>query len=297
MYAMFSTLPNIILFWFFTIQPVSFPENTLSHLPENIKRLKLTENKQSPLQEVIKKAEFPDGRKALKDYIDTNLNIPAIAFERNGNKEVVFGAEIIIRIAEDGSVGLIKYHKLHIQPNDPEVVQAVKKELNKFIGQMPKWTPASKNGKQVASVDTISFIQSYAPDVTLEEYYKLKKGRHSDNPNNTNFSSSELKTKDGKQVFQFVQKQPAFPGGDKALRNYLTQHLPYLQKQNSGELVVMSLIINENGAAEDIIIIKPKGVTLDSEETRKVLDKMPLWTPGKQNNKPVPFSYIFPIKY
>ena len=290
-------LPGIILFLIFFTRLFSFSEIPQLPLSEHNKKLILSEKKQNPQQEGFKKAEFPGGRKALNSYIDNNLNVPAIAFERRGNKEVIFGADIIIRVAMDGSLKLLKLQKLRVQPNDPAVIQAVKEELHTFISKMPKWSPATKGGKPVAALDTISFIESYAPDVNFAEYQKLKKIPLSDDPKNTSFSSAELRTKDGTQVYQFVQKQPSFPGGDQALRIYLTQHLPYLQKHNNGELVVMSLVINENGAAEDIIIIKPKGVILDQEETRKVLEKMPLWIPAKQSNKPVPFSYIFSIKY
>ncbi|MGV3588405.1 MAG: energy transducer TonB [Adhaeribacter sp.] len=292
---MFSNLPNIIFFWFFTIQPVSAPENTLSHLPENIKSLMLTQNKQNYPQEIFRKPEFPGGRKALQDYRDKKLIIPAIAFERNENKEVIFGADIIIRVAMDGSVKLLKLQKLHIQPNDPAVISAVKMELQKFIQQMPKWEPATKGGKPVAALDTISFIESYAPDVNFAAYQKLKNIPPASSPKNTVISSAELKTKDGKQVYTFVQSPPVFPGGDKALQAYLIRNLAYL-RQNRGELVVLHLVINEKGETEDIKVEKPQDVTLNPAEVEAVIQKMPVWSPGKQNNRPIPVSYTIPIR-
>ncbi|KAA5547885.1 energy transducer TonB [Adhaeribacter rhizoryzae] len=271
-------LPGIILFIILTARLFSAPEN-----------------KQEPPQEIFKKAEFPGGRQALNSYIDTHLIIPAIAFERRDNKEVIFGADIIIRVAMDGSVKILKLQKMHVQPNDPAVISAVKMELQKFIQQMPKWMPATKGGTPVAALDTISFIESYAPDVNFAAYQKLKNIPPADKPKNTVISSADLKTKDGKRVYTFVQSPPVFPGGDKALQTYLVQNLAYLRQSNE-KLVVLHLVINEKGETEDIKVVKPQGITLNSAEVEAVLQKMPIWSPGKQNNWPIPVSYTLPIR-
>jgi periplasmic protein TonB len=95
-----------------------------------------------------------------------------------------------------------------------------------------------------------------------------------------------------------VQKQASFPGGDKALKEYLTQHLKYLQQQqNTGELVVLNIIVNEKGMAEDLKIVKPEGITISPAEVEAVLKQMPAWTPGKQSGKPLSVSYTFPVRF
>lgn len=108
------------------------------------------------------------------------------------------------------------------------------------------------------------------------------------------FSSVDLKTKDGKKVFAFVEQPPKFPGGNAALQEYLKANIPTLN--GKGELVILNLIINEKGVTEDIKVIKPQNIEL-GPEMNAVLEKMPLWVPGKQSGKPIPVSYTVPIRY
>lgn len=115
-----------------------------------------------------------------------------------------------------------------------------------------------------------------------------------DTTKNITFSSVDLKTKDGKKVFAFVEQPPKFPGGDAALKEYLKANIPTLT--GKGESVILNLIINEKGATEDITVIKPQGIKLGSE-MNAVLEKMPLWAPGKQSGKPIPVSYTISIRY
>jgi hypothetical protein len=243
-----------------------------------------------------KKAEFPGGRKVLRDYLHDNFNVPKVAFKMK-NKEVLIGAQMELQIGTDGSATLLKLANLRVQPKDPAIIQAVKTEFTRFVAQMPKWTPALKDGRPVVSTDTLAYITSFAPNVTWEDYISLKNKTQAEREKTT-FSANDLRTKDGKKVYTFVQKQASFPGGDKALKEYLTQHLKYLQQQqNTGELVVLNIIVNEKGMAEDLKIVKPEGITISLAEVEAVLKQMPAWTPGKQSGKPLPVSYTFPVRF
>ena len=272
-----------------------YEDHAFVGVPENsdINNLNLI-FQQSPSSD--RKAEFLGGRQALRAYLYDNFNAPKVAFKMK-NKEVVIGAQMELQIDPDGSASLLKLSDLRVQPKDPAIIQAVKTEFTRFVAQMPKWTPALKNGRPVVTTDTLGFITSFAPDVTYEDYINLKNKKRSEREKTTPLPN-DLRTKDGKKVYTFVQKQAAFPGGDKALTAYLNQNLKSLPalKQNAGGLVVLNIIVNEKGIAEDLKVMKPEGVTLSPAEVEAVLDQMPTWAPGKQSNKPIPVSYIFPVR-
>jgi hypothetical protein len=171
---------------------------------------------------------------------------------------------------------------------------------------MPKWTPAIKDTRPTASTDSIAYIVSYGPSVSFQEYTELKQQAKVSKPNV--FSSADLKTKGGKQVYAFVEKQPAYPGGDKALKAYLAQKLKNLQESRqlkAGELIILNIVVNEKGIAEDIIATKPQKGTPSSEETlalttkevTNIINEMPQWAPGRQNGKPVAVCHTLPIRF
>ena len=259
-------------------------------------RLNMAEEIFQLRQDTSKKAEFPGGRKAVRDYLDDNFNVPKVAFKMK-NKEVVISAQMELQIDTDGTASLLKLSELWVQPKDAAILQAVKTEITRFVAQMPKWTPATKNGQPVVATDTLSFIRSFAPNVTWEEYNSLKTKVRAER-GNTPAAAGDLRTKDGKKVFTFIEKQPVFPGGDTTLKAYLLQNLKYLQLGHTArELVVLQIIVNEKGIAEDLKVVKPEGVTLTPQEVEAALKQMPVWNPGRQSGTPFPVSYIFAVRF
>lgn len=80
---------------------------------------------------------FPGGEKALDEFISTNLKYPEIAKE-NGVEGVV---NVGFNVKIDGSIGAIKIIRLV----DPDLEQ----ESIRIVKLMPKWIPATVDGKPV----------------------------------------------------------------------------------------------------------------------------------------------------
>lgn len=80
---------------------------------------------------------FPGGESAINEYIAQNLRYPALAKE-NGIEGVV---EVAFTVKADGSVGSIKITRMI----DPDLEQ----EAIRLVKNMPRWTPADKNGAPV----------------------------------------------------------------------------------------------------------------------------------------------------
>ncbi|MBQ2209420.1 MAG: TonB family protein [Prevotella sp.] len=84
-----------------------------------------------------------------------------------------------------------------------------------------------------------------------------------------------------------------FPGGNAALRAYLSQHLPKMEE--SGRMFV-SFIVDENGSLSDIHILR-SGNAEANEATLQLLANMPRWIPGRRNGQIVATPYTLPIDY
>ena len=87
----------------------------------------------------ITPASFPGGAEAEKEYIATNMKYPPMAKE-NGVEGVV---GVIFVVMPDGSIGNIKIKRMV----DPDL----ESEAIRLVKTMPKWNPATDNGKPVES--------------------------------------------------------------------------------------------------------------------------------------------------
>ncbi|WP_138994660.1 M56 family metallopeptidase [Larkinella sp. C7] len=103
--------------------------------------------------------------------------------------------------------------------------------------------------------------------------------------------------KDG--VFTTVEQMPEFPGGNRALGQYLAENLRYppdAQRNNTDGTVFVQFTIGKNGAIYGIRVKKGVGDGCDEEAVR-IIGKMPSWKPGLQNGRPVAVQYILPIQF
>lgn len=111
-------------------------------------------------------------------------------------------------------------------------------------------------------------------------------------------------TPDGKtsieeEVFTVVEEQPEFPGGTKALLNYLSKNIKYptiAQENGIQGRVVLSFIVRKDGSVSDIEIVRGVDPVLDQEAVR-VVEAMPKWKPGKQKGVVVNVKYVLPVMF
>jgi protein TonB len=99
--------------------------------------------------------------------------------------------------------------------------------------------------------------------------------------------------------FILVEEMPEFPGGQKALLNYLSTHVNYpeiAQENGIQGKVYVSFVIDENGNIRNVNILRGVDKSLDSESIR-VVQSMPKWKPGKQRGKAVKVQFNVPITF
>lgn len=99
--------------------------------------------------------------------------------------------------------------------------------------------------------------------------------------------------------FMVVEDMPEFPGGQAALLDYLRKNIKYpriCQENNIQGRVLVTFIVNKDGAIVDPEVVKSVNPSLDKEALR-VISTMPKWKPGSQRGKPVRVKYTVPVNF
>ncbi len=134
------------------------------------------------------------------------------------------------------------------------------------------------------------------------------------------------------KVFEVVEEMPTFPGGQAALMQYLSSNVRYPKKAMERSVqgrVIVSFVINQDGSVSDVRIAKngtkmekpasmkgsDKGKkdgekayvpteeeveearTLLATESKRVVEAMPDWQPGKQKGQAVRVKFNIPLTF
>lgn len=110
---------------------------------------------------------------------------------------------------------------------------------------------------------------------------------------------SEKPEPDSVMRFACVEEKPKYPGGDKALLQFIYDNIDYSQIHLSDSTegkVFVQFVISSNGNVNDVKVIKGVREELDAEALR-VCNKFPNWKPGKHEGKAVPVRFIVPVNF
>lgn len=104
-----------------------------------------------------------------------------------------------------------------------------------------------------------------------------------------------------KNVFDFSQIPPQFPGGDVALYEFLYSNINYSQNaihNNYQGVIYATFVVDEKGEVSQIKIVRGiKGAEELDHSVIQAIRKMPKWTPGKNGGKPVAVRQSIPVKF
>lgn len=96
-----------------------------------------------------------------------------------------------------------------------------------------------------------------------------------------------------------AEQMPSFPGGQKALLDYLSANVRYpddCEETCVQGRVVISFVVERDGSITEAKVAKSVYPSLD-EEALRVVNGMPKWLPGKQNGESVRTKYVIPITF
>jgi TonB family protein len=114
---------------------------------------------------------------------------------------------------------------------------------------------------------------------------------------NVRANQSQQNAKDS--VYTFAEKMPEFPGGEKALVNFLSQNINFpaeaIKRDEHGKVYVQ-FVVSKTGKVENAKVVKSVSPDLDNEALR-VIGSLPDWTPGEQGGEKVSVQRIIPILF
>ena len=150
----------------------------------------------------------------------------------------------------------------------------------RVIRSMPKWLPGQMSDMPVRVKFTIPVTFKMA-ELTPQK-------------------DSVLVQKDDGFKKSLMEENPAFPGGQPALQQFLANNIRYpidALIENIGGTVLVEFMINQDGSISDIEVVKSSGNKLLDKEGIRVVKSMPRWILGKKNGEPVRAKYSLPIQF
>ena len=246
---------------------------------------------------------FPGGVMALMEFLQKNVKYPVEA-----QKKGVEGRVLVSFVVEkDGSLTEIKT----VKSVDP----LLDEEAVRVVSAMPKWEPGKQKGKPVRVKYNVPISFKLTGSATKTDGQTAPALSPADAP--TAQSSSE------ERIFEVVEKMPEFPGGAKALMEYISYNVRYPKEaQESGEQgrVIVGFIVEKDGTISNARVVrsnrfvlaqvqKDGGIVTKVEtaeesalheletEALRVINAMPKWTPGKQNGNAVRVKYNIPVSF
>jgi len=135
-------------------------------------------------------------------------------------------------------------------------------------------------------------------------------------PASSGYDSEPAQVLDDK-IYDVVERQPSFPGGNDSLMTWLGQNVNYpeeAQKKGIQGTVLVRFVVEKDGSIGDVKAVRvPKyyetiqagdfemkeerEATMLAEESVRVVRNMPKWIPGTQNDQPVRVKYTLPIAF
>jgi protein TonB len=115
-----------------------------------------------------------------------------------------------------------------------------------------------------------------------------------------NLGNEKYGEEDEEKVWVHLEKQPEFPGGEKALFEYLSKTMIYPQREKEIGIqakVFVRFVVEKDGRVSNVEILNPDAVEGFKDEATRVLAQMPSWIPGEQNGRKVRAYFTMPISF
>lgn len=109
----------------------------------------------------------------------------------------------------------------------------------------------------------------------------------------------EKQSVDNDKIFDFVEQMPEYPGGQRALLQWIGSNIKYpaIAEENGIQgRVVCSFIVERDGSITDVQVARSIDPSLDNEAVR-VLSQMPHWNAGRHEGIPVRVKNTVPVTF
>jgi TonB family protein len=261
---------------------------------------------------IIKKAtaKYPDDRFLNCEQFKAALNSTSIQLPVEKKKEGTFILEPGTVVVIDKSKPISEIKKIPVQP---KVVTPVQKGSPFNNSQYVAKNVSAVRGISIAigvvalvfGIMVTFFINSEKKTDTKNIYVEQENPQSMidsmlfEQKRMMDSLSKMMDTAISDSVYEKVDQMPEFPGGKDNLTKWLKNNVHYPQKAKQANItgeVTVSFVIDEKGSPVDIKVIKDIGGGC-GEEAIRLINRMPVWKPGKQSGKNVKIRFEVPVKF
>ena len=210
------------------------------------------------------------------------------------NQKVAITTEVeLSKIETKKQAKVEKKAPVKIEP--PKPVEKVKSSI-KFTAPVIKKDEDVKPEEEMKNQDelqktktTISAFNVVGNDEVGGEVLKAKE----------EIAQPEPPKEEENKVFDVVEENPSFPGGQAALMQWLNENIKYpvIAAENGIQgRVIVQFVVSKTGSISDVRVVRGVDPSLDKEAVR-VVSNMPNWTPGRQNGTTVNVRFTLPVTF
>jgi TonB family protein len=255
-----------------------------------------TPNQEGVYTIVEQQPQFPQGQKAMFEWLGQNIKYPTKARE-NGVEGTVY---IGFVVNKDGSLSNITIKR--------GISSDCNEEAVRVISAMPKWKPGMQDGKAVAVA------------YTLPIKFKLEQTKQPDPKGIVIIENPKADN----TLFTIVDEQPQFVGGQDTMFRWLTQNIKYpkeAREKRAEGTVYVGFVVEKDGSITNVAIKREPSYPKDTlkimevngiqgiklvnskaegslgREAVRVISAMPKWKAGRNQGQPVRVAYTLPIKF
>lgn len=90
---------------------------------------------------------------------------------------------------------------------------------------------------------------------------------------------------DADKVYEEADQMPEFPGGQSALKKYLSDNIKYpalAAEYGKQGTAIIQFVVNADGSISDVEVARSAGDSSLDKEAIRVVKSMPKWNPGKK---------------
>ena len=213
-----------------------------------------------------------------------------------GSGEAAIGASVVIKGSTIGTV--VDREGEFTIPTDKKVTLVVS-----FVGYATQSVTAAPGEYVRVSLETQNHeidINNPAPPAPPAKSIKRAEAAPPAEAPQPAGISADKKVADEEEIFFIVEDMPSFPGGTKALHDYVYSHLTFPEAARregiSEGQVVVDFMVNTDGSLSDI---KAESSTnkVFNDAALAVFRDMPKWNPGKQRGKRVKVNVRVPVRF
>ena len=153
------------------------------------------------------------------------------------------------------------------------------------------------NGMLVGPEDTITTTTDTVRNDSVDEPYLLEGDVMVTLPDNYSYVFEPEEDENRPGVYIVVEQMPEFPGGDRALMDFVKDNIQYpaeAKEKGIKGLLYVNFIVEPDGSLSNIKVLKGVGGGCD-EEAIRIVESMPKFKPGMQNGEAVRVSYTIPV--